>query len=59
MRSRNVALSGALLLIGLLSFLTVRAAIRDGVDAVVVISAIVLALIGVGVLGALNAPPDD
>jgi hypothetical protein len=59
MRSRNVALSGALLLIGLLSFLTVRAAIRDGVDAVVVISAIVLALMGVGVLGALNAPPDD
>jgi hypothetical protein len=59
MRSRNLALSGALLLIGLLSFLTVRAAIRDGVDAVVVISAIVLALMGVGVLGALNAPPDD
>jgi hypothetical protein len=59
MRSRNLALSGALLLIGLLSFLTVRAAIRDGIDAVVVISAIVLALMGVGVLGALNAPPDD
>jgi hypothetical protein len=59
MRSRNVALSGALLLIGLLSFLTVRAAIRDGIDAVVVISAVVLALMGVGVLGALNAPPDD
>jgi hypothetical protein len=59
MRSRTLALSGALLLIALLSFLTVRAAIRDGVDAVVVISAIVLALMGVGVLGALNAPPDD
>ena len=59
MSARTIALSGALLLIGLLAFLTVRAAIRDGIDAVVVISAIILALMGVGVLGALNAPPDD
>jgi hypothetical protein len=59
MSPRTIALSGALLLIGLLAFLTVRAAVRDGIDAVVVISAILLALMGVGVLGALNAPPDD
>jgi len=57
--ARNAVLVGALLLIGLLAFLTVRVAVRDGIDAVVVISLVVLALMGVGVLGALNAPPDE
>jgi hypothetical protein len=57
--ARNVALSGALLIIGLLAFLTVRVAVHDGIDVVVVISLLVLALMGVGVLGALNAPRDD
>ena len=57
--ARNAVLVGALLLIGLLAFLTVRVAVRDGIDAVVVISLLVLALMGVGVLGALNAPPDE
>ena len=56
---RTAALSGALLIIGLLAFLTVRVAIHDGIDVVVVISLLVLALMGVGVLGALNAPPDE
>ena len=57
--ARTAVLVGSLLLIGLLAFLTVRAAVRDGIDAVVVISLLVLALMGVGVLGALNAPPDE
>ena len=56
---RTVALLGALAILALLAFLTVRVAINDGIDAVVVISFVVLALIGVGVLGALNAPPDE
>ena len=56
---RNIALSGALFIIALLAFLTIRVAIHDGIDVVVVISLVVLALIGVGVLGALNAPRDD
>jgi len=56
---RTVALTGALAIIGLLGFLTVRVAIHDGIDAVVVISFVVLALMAVGVLGALNAPPDE
>jgi hypothetical protein len=56
---RNIALSGALFIIALLAFLTVRVAIHDGIDVVVVISLVVLALIGVGVLGALKAPRDD
>jgi hypothetical protein len=56
---RTVALAGALFIIGLLSFLTLRVAITEGVDVLVVLSLIVLALLGVGVLGALNAPHDD
>ena len=53
---RTLALCGALLILGFLAFMTVRVAITDGIDVVVVISLIVLALMGVGVLGALNAP---
>jgi len=56
---RTVALLGALAILALLAFLTVRVAIHDGIDAVVVISFVVLALMAVGVLGALNAPPDE
>ena len=57
--ARTAALVGSLAIIALLAFLTLRAAIRDGIDAVVVISFVVLALMAVGVLGALNAPPDE
>jgi asparagine N-glycosylation enzyme membrane subunit Stt3 len=56
---RNVVLWGALLAIAGLTFLTVRVAVHDGIDIIVVISVIVLVLMGVGVLGALNAPSDD
>jgi hypothetical protein len=56
---RNIALWGALLIIGVLTFLTLRVAINDGIDVLVVVSVVVLALIGVGVLGALNAPRDE
>ena len=56
---RTFALAGALLIIGLLAFLTIHVAVRDGVDVLIVISLLVLALVGVGVLGALNAPRDD
>ena len=57
--ARNAVLAAALLLIGLLAFLTVRVAVTDGIDVVVVISLVVLALMGVGVFGALTAPPDE
>ena len=56
---RNAALAGALFIIGLLAFLTVRVAVTEGIDILVVVSLIVLVLLGVGVLGALNAPGDD
>ena len=57
--ARNVTLAGALALTALLAFLTVSVAIEDGIDLLVVVSLLVLALIGVGILGALAAPGDD
>ena len=59
MTARNGALAAALALIGLLAFLTVSVAVEHGVDVLVVVSLIVLALLGFGVLGALTTPPDD
>jgi hypothetical protein len=57
--ARNAALVAAVALIGALAFLTLRVAIEHGVDVLVVLSLIVLALLGFGVLGALTTPPDD
>ncbi len=59
MTARNATLAAALALIGLLAFLTIRVAAEHGVDVLVVLSLIVLALLGFGVLGALTTPPDD
>jgi hypothetical protein len=57
--ARNAALAAALALIGLLAFLTLSVAVEHGVDVLVVLSLIVLALLGFGVLGALTTPPDE
>ena len=59
MTARNATLAAALALIGLLAFLTIRVAAEHGIDVLVVLSLIVLALLGFGVLGALTTPPDD
>ena len=59
MTGRNASLAAALALIGVLAFLTLRVALEHGVDVLVVLSLIVLALLGFGVLGALTTPPDD
>lgn len=59
MNARNAVLAAALALIGLLAFLTLRVAIEEGVDVLVIVSIIVLALLGFGVLGALTTPPDE
>ena len=57
---RTLVLAGSLLIICLLGFLTVSVAAREGIDVLVVLSLIVLALLGFGVLGALtSAPPDE
>jgi len=50
-------LGGALVFIAGLAFLTVAAAIRDGFSAATVLSALVLALLSVGIVGALRNPP--
>lgn len=59
MPGRRLALTAALTLIAVLTFLTVALMVQDGVDARTVVSLLVLALIGFGVLGALNQPPDE
>jgi hypothetical protein len=57
--ARIAALVGSLAIICILGFLTVTVAVRDGIDVLVVVSLIVLALLGFGVLGALSSPPPD
>jgi hypothetical protein len=57
--ARNAVLVAALALIGLVAFLTLSVAVEHGVDALVILSLIVLALLGFGVLGALTTPPDE
>ena len=59
MTTRNVVLLAALVMIGLLAFLTLRVAVEHGIDVLVVLSLFVLAMLGLGVLGALTTPPDD
>jgi hypothetical protein len=57
--ARNFALVASLAFIGLLGYLTVRVAITDGVTILVVVSIVLLAVLGFGVLGALTAPSDE
>jgi hypothetical protein len=57
--SRNIALIASLALICLLGFLTVSVAVEHGVDILVLVSLVILALLAFGVLGALTSPPDD
>jgi hypothetical protein len=59
MPGRNLALAAALGLIGLLAFLTVSAMVQDGPSALTVVSVLILALFGFGVVGALTQPPDE
>jgi hypothetical protein len=56
---RALALVASLAMICLLAFLTVSVAVKDGVTPLVVVSGIILALLGFGVLGALTSPPPD
>jgi hypothetical protein len=49
----------ALALIVFLAYLTVRVMINDGFDVLVLVSLIVLAILGFGVLGALGSSSDE
>lgn len=49
----------ALALIVFLAYLTIKVLIADGFDVLVLISLIVLAILGFGVLGALGSSTDE
>jgi hypothetical protein len=57
--ARTVVLGASLALICLLAFLTLKVARQNGVDVLVVVSFVILALLGFGVLGALLSSPDE
>jgi hypothetical protein len=57
--TRTLVLLASLGIICLLGFLTVTVAVEEGIDILVIVSAIVLLLLGFGVLGALTTPPSD
>ena len=59
MATRTAVLAGSLVLICALGFLTVSVLVREGIDVLVVVALLVLALLGFGVLGALTSPPPD
>jgi hypothetical protein len=56
---RATILAVALVFVGGLLALTVHAAIQGGVDILTVLSALVLALLGFGIVGALLHPPGE
>ncbi len=54
---RQAVLLAALAFIAFFAFLTVAAAFEQGVTLATVISAFILLLLGVGIVGALRNPP--
>jgi hypothetical protein len=59
MSSRTAALVGALLFVLLLAGLTIDVMVRTGVDVLVLVSLVVLAMVGYGAVGALLNPPEE
>jgi len=60
MAGRSAALLAAIVMIGLIAYLTVGSLMEeDGITApLAVLSLLILIVIGVGVIGALTHPPD-
>ena len=56
---REAILVMALVFIAALGYLTLSVAVRDGPDVLTILSLLVLALFGFGIVGALRHPPDD
>jgi uncharacterized membrane protein len=56
---RNLALGGALVLIGLLAFFLFWGIATDGLSGLALVTLVLLAVIGFGVVGALTHPPDE
>jgi hypothetical protein len=59
MDSRSVALGATFVFICLLGVLTISVAVKHGVDILVIVSLVILAMLGFGVFGALTSPPRD
>jgi len=58
MAGRTAALIGTLAFVLLLAVLTIDVMARTGIDVLVVLSLVVLAMVGAGALGALFNPPE-
>ncbi len=56
---RSLALLATLAFIGLLAFLTIEVALRSGFSVLTAASILVLAMFGLGIVGALTNPPDE
>jgi len=56
---RNFVLSAAVVLIAALAVLTTLGAINNGVSGLVILSLIILAVLGFGVIGALTEKRDE
>jgi len=59
MSSRTAVLLASVGLIALLAYLTIRVMINDGFTPLVALSLLILGLLGLGVVGALTAPPEE
>jgi hypothetical protein len=57
METRSVVLGVVLVFLVAMGGLTIEVAVTEGVDVLVVLSLLVLALFGFGVVGALRNPP--
>ncbi|MGO9487715.1 MAG: hypothetical protein ACLQBB_01655 [Solirubrobacteraceae bacterium] len=55
--SRTIVLGVALLFITGFAFLTVASAIEQGVSLATLVAVFILALLGIGIVGALRNPP--
>ncbi|MEA2439001.1 MAG: hypothetical protein QOH76_425 [Thermoleophilaceae bacterium] len=58
MSGRTFTLVAVGTVIGVIGLLTIVLAVNEGVSARVVVSLVILALFGFGVVGALRQPPD-
>lgn len=59
MDGRTAVLLASLAFIGLLAYLTISVAIKDGVTSLVVLSFAILAMFAIGIVGALTNPPRE
>lgn len=59
MSGRTFALAGVATVIGVIGLLTIVLAVNEGISARVVLSLVILAIFGFGVVGALTHPPDE